>query len=191
MECEPKSTSTMMNINTFSGEIVKEEEQIEVFSSEELHASSIITDYGVSANVEKTDIQIVNTSSTSIVVSEVIENEQIGGSNSSQNLIPSNQINVIYENENKDNKDEKAATVTPALSTEVKMIGSLGLLSQYASSSDETDDTEDEDSNSDRTDGPQDSEKIKNKTDSLTKNILDNAIYQGGYRGANIDTYVY
>lgn len=191
MECEPKSTSTMMNINIFSEEIVKEEERIKVFSSEELHASSIITDYGVSVNVEKTDIQIVNTSSTSIVVSEAIKSEQIGDSNSSQNPIPRNRINVIKEDENKDNKDEKAATVTPALSTGVKMIGSLGLLSQYGSSSDETDDAEDEHSNSDRTDGPQDSEEIKNKTDSLAKDILDNATYQGGYRGTTIDTYVY
>lgn len=177
-----------MNINICSEEIVKEVEHTNDFSSEEVQPSSITTDYAVSVNAEKTNFQIENTLSSSIVVSEAIDNEQV--SNISQNLFPSNRIDVIKEDENKDDEDKRGASVIPKVSTGVKMIGSLGLLSQYASSSYESDDTEDEDKKSDGTKSSHDSEKIKSKADSFSKSILDNAISQGGYRGVNVDTYV-
>lgn len=180
-----------MNINIFSEERVNEEEHTKDFRSTEIHPSSITTDYAKSLNAEKTDVQIEKTSSTPIVVSEAIESEESGCSNSSQNLVSSNQIDVIKENEIKDDDDKKRATVIPASLPEVKMIGSLGLLSQYASSSEDTGDTEDEDSNSDETESSQASHKRRNQTDLLAKNILDNATSQGGYRSINVDAYDY
>lgn len=181
MKCESNSTSTKMIINISSEERVKED----------LDPSSITTDYEVSVNAKKTDVRIEKTASISIVVTEAIESEQIGGSNSSQNLLASNKIDIIKEDENRVDEDERGASDLPPGSTEVKMIGSLGLLSQYASSSDETDDAEDENSNSDGTKCSHDSKKSKNKAKLLAKCILGNSISQGTYRGVNVQTYVY
>lgn len=177
-----------MTKNTSNEEIIEKEQHTKSFLIEEIHPNSITTDCAVSLNTEETDIQIENTSSTSIVASEVIGSEQIEGSNRSQNMLPINQIDAIKEGEH-DDKDKRVATVIPTVSTVVSKIGSLGLLCQYASSSDETNDTEDEDTNCDATETSMDS--IKNKTESLAKSILDNALSQGGYRGVNAEMYVY